>query len=307
MSAFNGPSRSSGSRPIARPTLWLGRDPATAIETDADPVTTSCQPGDRQPCAPGALSLAVTANAALSPDSTPLEGLASTVPQPNLPPRRRIYLMRHGSVDYFRADGSPVPPQGVPLNTSGREQADAAGRAFAAAGARFDKVLTSGLPRTVETAQRVLLAAGSSTEIQHDRLDSIARDDLPRAFNAVFSTEGDVEAHRFLGGESIGELLDRILPAFDELLRDGRWHDLLLVLHGGVNRALLARAITGGRAFFGRIEQAPACINIIDVGANDMVLRGINIAPTQWLHPGDRLTSMEMLLAQYLRQGDQAS
>jgi probable phosphoglycerate mutase len=27
--------------------------------------------------------------------------------------RRRIYLMRHGSVDYFRPDGSAVPPDGV--------------------------------------------------------------------------------------------------------------------------------------------------------------------------------------------------
>ncbi|HEY8972906.1 MAG TPA: histidine phosphatase family protein, partial [Burkholderiaceae bacterium] len=46
------------------------------------------------------------------------------------PARRRLYLMRHGSVDYFKADGTPVPPHTVPLNEAGRAQADAAGALF---------------------------------------------------------------------------------------------------------------------------------------------------------------------------------
>jgi broad specificity phosphatase PhoE len=73
------------------------------------------------------------------------------------------------------------------------------------------------------------------------------------------------------------------------------------VLHGGVNRALISRVLAGSRAFFGRIEQAPACINIIDVGADDLVLRGVNLAPTQWLHERERHTTMEKLLAQFLK------
>ena len=66
------------------------------------------------------------------------------------PKRRRIYLMRHGSVDYFDAEGRPVPPLTVPLNRSGQRQADAAGAVFAQCGVRFDKVITSGLNRTLE-------------------------------------------------------------------------------------------------------------------------------------------------------------
>jgi broad specificity phosphatase PhoE len=226
------------------------------------------------------------------------------------PPRRRIYLMRHGSVDYFRPDGTPVPPQGVALNAKGRDQADAAGSLFAAAGVRFDRVVTSGLPRTVETATRVLAAAGQRPpaevderlqEIRPGRLDTIAREELLQAFLGVFTADEDVEQHRFLGGESIGELLDRALPAWAELLARTDWQCLLLVLHGGVNRALLAHALTGRRSFLGRLEQAPACINIVEVGERDVVLRGTNLAPTQWLHENERWTTMEKLLAQYLR------
>jgi len=227
------------------------------------------------------------------------------------PSRRRIVLMRHGSVDYFRADGSAVPPHTVPLNAAGQAQADAAGALFAAQGLRFDRVVTSGLPRTVQTAQRVLAAAGQATlaveederlqEIRPGRLDAIPRAALVAAFTAVFHHDAEVEHHRFLGGESVGELLDRVLPAFESVLADPRWQQLLLVLHGGVNRALLSYALTGTRGFLGRLEQAPACINLIDVGASDMVLRAVNLAPTAWLHTQDRATTMERLLAQYLR------
>ena len=38
-------------------------------------------------------------------------------------PRRRLYLMRHGSVSYFTPDGKPVPPDTVPLNETGIAQA----------------------------------------------------------------------------------------------------------------------------------------------------------------------------------------
>jgi broad specificity phosphatase PhoE len=224
--------------------------------------------------------------------------------------RRRIVLMRHGSVDYFRSDGSPVPPDTVPLNEIGRTQADAAGALFAASGVRFDRVVASGLPRTVETAQRVLAASAQALpieiepalqEIRGGRLTDIPREQLEAAFTGAFTGHGDVEATRFLGGESIGELLDRVLPAFDALIAREDWDCLLLVLHGGVNRALISRALAGARAFFGRFEQSPACINIIDVGANDLVVRATNLAPTQWLHERERDTTMEKLLAQYLR------
>lgn len=225
------------------------------------------------------------------------------------PQRRRIYLMRHGSVDYFRADGSPVQPHSVPLNETGRAQADAAGALFAECAVRFDKVIASGLERTVETATRVLNAAGQSLPLEHEpaleeirggKLADIPPDDVEAAFLGAFQ-RGE-ESQRFLGGESIGELLDRSLPAFERILDRGDWSTLLLVLHGGVNRALLARAMTGGRGFFGRLEQLPACINIVDVGpAKETIVRAVNLAPTQWLHQHESMTTMEKLLAQYLR------
>ncbi|HEX7639086.1 MAG TPA: histidine phosphatase family protein, partial [Burkholderiaceae bacterium] len=144
-------------------------------------------------------------------------------------------------------------------------------------------------------------------EIRPGRLDALPRDRVHAAFTAAFAAGPDAESHAFLGGETLGAMMDRVLPAFDQLLADPAWRCALLVLHGGVNRALLGRALTGGRAFLERLEQSPACINVLDVGdaaGGDLVVRATNLAPTQWLHERERLTTMEKLLAQYLRLGE---
>jgi broad specificity phosphatase PhoE len=233
----------------------------------------------------------------------------STSSRPPDAPRRRIYLMRHGAVDYIGADGVPVRHDTVALSADGRAQATAAGRVFAEAGVRFDSVLTSGLARTTETAALVLAASGQTLAmLQDERLQEIrpgSFGDMPReqlvpALLKLFNADADLEAHRFIGGESIGEMLDRVLPAFDDLLQRDDWQCLLLVLHGAVNRALIGRAMTGGRAFFGRQEQAPACINVIDVGNSDMVVRTTNLVPADVLQHAERRTTIERLLTQFL-------
>jgi broad specificity phosphatase PhoE len=223
--------------------------------------------------------------------------------------RRRVFLMRHGSVTYFDESGKPFLPESVPLNEQGRAQASAAGQAFAAHDVRFDRVIVSGLPRTVETARRVLAETGQDIaidawpeleEIRGGRLSTIADADLRDAFTGAF--EGMVSADkRFLGGESVGELMDRIHPAIARLRADPDWDTVLLVLHGGVNCAILSLALTGQRMFLGGLAQTAGCINALDVGSGeaDWVVRFVNYAPPAPLHGQSRSTTMEVLFDQY--------
>jgi probable phosphoglycerate mutase len=234
------------------------------------------------------------------------------MPDYQLPKRRRIFLMRHGDVTYFDDSGRAIVPETVHLNANGREQASAAGRIFAEQQVRFDRVIVSGLPRTVETAQRVLSETGQHIELEIEpafeeirggKLGGIAPQDVEAAFLGVF--DGIVpETTRFLGGETIGALFDRVLPAVAALREDSSWDTVLLVLHGGVNRAILSHAITaGGRTFFGHLSQATGCINALDVGTaqRDWVLRTLNYSPPSPLHRDVRNTTMEMLYAQFIQ------
>jgi broad specificity phosphatase PhoE len=229
--------------------------------------------------------------------------------------RRRLYLMRHGAVSYFADDGKPLQPDGVGLNAAGLAQAAAARELLAQV--EFDRVLTSGLRRTNETAGIVAqshkveewpdlreLRGASLAEIPSERLE----EEFVHAFRGIVPND-----RRFLGGETIGALFDRVLPAVERILADDGWDTLLAVLHGAVNRAILSYALTGERMFLGHFEQAPACVNVLDIGARpesasadsgrtdtwgdewpaNAIVRAVNVAPLDLLHTASRLTTME--------------
>jgi broad specificity phosphatase PhoE len=218
--------------------------------------------------------------------------------------RRRVYLMRHGAVSYFGDDGRPAGPDEVSLNDEGRAQVEAA-RALLET-IPFDRVLTSGLPRTVETARIVVPGAEIEEwpelrELRGERLSSIPADELESAF--VHAFRGVVpNDKRFLGGETIGGLFDRVLPALERLVAEPAWDTLLAVLHGGTNRAILSYALTGERMFLGHFEQAPGCVNVLDLGdewPDDSVVQAVNISPLDLLHASTRLTTMEGYWAEF--------
>jgi probable phosphoglycerate mutase len=210
--------------------------------------------------------------------------------------------MRHAEVAYFSDDGTPVNPADVPLTQEGIAQA----RAVAAAldGIELDRVVTSGLPRTLETAGIVAPDAVAESwpelrEIQGGRLSEIPPDVLQHEFVHAFRGVIPNDA-RFLRGESIGELFDRVVPALERLVVDDGWHTALAVLHGGVNRAILSYALTGERMFLGHFEQAPACVNVLDVGeGGEWIVRAVNVAAYDLLHLAHRQTTMERYWAQY--------
>lgn len=216
--------------------------------------------------------------------------------------RRRLYLMRHAHVSYLGESN----PELVHLTAQGREQAEAAGAALA--GLEFDLVVTSSLPRTAETAS--LVAPGHEQEAWPEfaewrggRLSDVEPTELEQLFvGALHAREED---DQFLGGERLGEVLDRVLPAFDRLLAK-QWQTALAVFHGGVNRVLLSHALGGGRSYFGGFEQAPACINVLDSSDAGWIVRTVNYIPYDPLHPA-RTTTMEDLWAELTKWFDDPS
>jgi probable phosphoglycerate mutase len=135
------------------------------------------------------------------------------------------------------------------------------------------------------------LQGGRLSEIPPELLEQ----EFVHAFRGVIPNDS-----RFLRGESIGELFDRVLPALERLVADEDWDTALAVLHGGVNRALLSFALTGERMFLGHFEQAPACLNVLDLGeGGEWIVRAVNVAPYDLLHLAHRSTTMERYWEQY--------
>src|SRR5437762_3159280 len=237
-----------------------------------------------------------------------MEATEKTAP----PARRRIYLVRHGEVSYFDAQGRPYRPRTVPLNAEGRVQAEAAARELARI--PIDRVVSSDLPRCVETAS--ILASGRGglhlethtelREIQPGRLSSLPVDAVQHSFLGAFSSGFNRET-RFLGGETFGSLVDRVLGCFQKLIAEPSWRHLLIVAHGGVNRVLLSHVLGGDLHAFATLEQDAGCINVIDVdGADKFLVRLVNYTPYNTLKAGLETTTMERLYQQYRPQGTTA-
>ena len=188
-------------------------------------------------------------------------------------PRRRIYLMRHAETSYVDDEGNAVPDsRSVPLTERGRSQADDMARVLAPI--RFDRVICSGLPRTRETAERVLAGRNLRVE-ERPALEEI------RPGHAILQSDFDLmrdvayagvragqDGASLLGGEPFTEFRERVVGAIEALLAESGWVTVLLVCHGGTNAMVLTWALGADLPTFGTIEQDSCCVNVIDVDAD---------------------------------------
>ncbi|MEL7486389.1 MAG: histidine phosphatase family protein [Pseudomonadota bacterium] len=225
--------------------------------------------------------------------------------------RRRLFLMRHGHVDYFAPD--LTDPRAVPLTDEGRSQADAARQALA--GQRFDIAVCSGLPRTRQTAEIVLRDRPIAAEIEDvDGLEELksgwlradTREELAARLAFCFDDAAAPGARFLPDGEIFVDAEARIRASIEEIVLQRDWRVALIVAHEGVNRILLGWACGGGLATVRSFEQDLGCINVIDLDVTPAVegdglqieralLKSINITPYDYLKDGLPRTSLEHL------------
>lgn len=158
-----------------------------------------------------------------------------------------LILVRHGETDWNR-DGRWQGHADAPLNNRGREQArtltDELGGEDVAA------VYSSDLSRARETAEIVAAPLGRpvTVDVRLREVDVGGWSGLTTAeIQARFPDEvarwrnGDPR-HTFDGGESYAAMGDRVVAALEEIAARHPDDQVLVVLHGGPIRALLAHA-----------------------------------------------------------------
>ena len=230
---------------------------------------------------------------------------------PGTADRRRIYLMRHGHVDYLSRQ---VLESGtlhqVTLTVRGKSEADAAGKAFAHL--RFDRAICSGLPRTRETAEAVLAHMPDAPVLEVDPglveihggkpSSARSRDELIRTMNSYFERAHEPGATNLEGGEVFADAQARAVGAIERLLHAHDWHTALVVAHEGINRLILSWACGAGLRAMSAFEQDTSCVNILDFDLGGVgnvrraLVKAVNLTPYNYLKHGMNLTSLEAIM-----------
>ncbi len=224
--------------------------------------------------------------------------------------RRRVYLMRHGEVDYFSGDGQPLDPRQLRLTDTGRQQAEAASSVLESIA--FDRVITSGLARATETAEIVLGSREANIEIieafqeiRAGRLRELPEPEIERNIAYAFDNAGEIDS-LFINGERFADFEDRVLNAWHDVLSDLSWDQILIVAHEGVNRVILAWVTSGGRENMRHFEQDAGCYNVVDIDMQaGQVMRSVikshNVTPYNLTKKNMHLSNMEQVYRNYRR------
>ncbi|HPE47228.1 MAG TPA: histidine phosphatase family protein [Hyphomonas sp.] len=229
--------------------------------------------------------------------------------------RRRIYLMRHGFVDYTSPHVRAArDPSVATLTEQGEAEARAAGVALSEV--HFDIALCSGLARTRQTAEIVLAEHPDAPPLEEERrfeevrsgryIDFHSAEHLAATMTFLFEQAGEPDTEFLPGGERFADAMVRILDGLNDLLRRPGWASALVVAHEVVNRMLLASVVGAPLGASAGFEQDTGCINIIDFdlvpdesGERTKIERGmikaVNLTPANYLKNGMNLRSLEAI------------
>ncbi len=182
----------------------------------------------------------------------------------------RLYLVRHGATQ-LTAEDRFSGSVGVDLSDEGRAQAQQL--ATRLADDRLAAVFCSPLSRTMETAGILAAPHGLSPlpfdglrEINHGHWEGLTRQEVEEKFQDEYTAwESDPFTFAPAGGESGISVLARALPVIREIVVKHEGEDILVVSHKATLRLIISSLLGfDARGYRDRLDQAPACLNILD-------------------------------------------
>jgi alpha-ribazole phosphatase/probable phosphoglycerate mutase len=150
-----------------------------------------------------------------------------------------FYFVRHGESE-GNAARVFTGQTDSPLTARGRQQAAAVAEELAKV--KFDRIISSDLSRTRDTAELIAKRRGIPVEIVPELREINVGDRTGTSFDETrglpnWNDDGFVA---WPGGETLDQVLTRTLGAIGRLTRESRGKTILVVGHGGVNRILLS-------------------------------------------------------------------
>jgi broad specificity phosphatase PhoE len=150
-----------------------------------------------------------------------------------------FYFVRHGESE-GNAARVFTGQTDSPLTARGRQQAAAVAAELGKV--KFDRIVSSDLSRTRDTAEVIAKRQGIPVEIVPELREINVGDRTGKSFDETrglpnWKDDGYVA---WPGGETFDQVLTRTLGAIDRLTRESPGKTILVVGHGGVNRILLS-------------------------------------------------------------------
>lgn len=181
----------------------------------------------------------------------------------------RVYLMRHGEV----ANGGERRYNGhidVDITPLGVEQMHRLAERLAEK--PVSAVYSSDLIRSVKGAEIISRRIGLSfTPLRSLRERSVGKwegltaEEIKERFPGEYTAwRADLLNYRPPDGECLLDVRDRILPEYGRLVASHPGQEIAMLLHGGVNRVILADALGLPLTNLFRIDQAFGALNILD-------------------------------------------
>ena len=194
----------------------------------------------------------------------------------------RIVLVRHGQTEWNR-DERFRGRADVPLNATGRMQAEVTGRRVAQQW-RPSAVYSSPLQRALDTAAAIAAPLGLEVQPVAGLVDinygdwqglspAEARAQWPDLVDAWYRTPHLVHIP---GGEDLDTLRRRGLAALQELASRHEGETNAAVGHTVINRVLILGALRLGNDRFWHLHQDTCAINVLEAEAGDFTLVSLN-------------------------------
>jgi broad specificity phosphatase PhoE len=168
-------------------------------------------------------------------------------------PETTLYLVRHGESE-ANATGVFAGQTDSPLTERGRRQAEAVAEALATV--PFDRVISSDLSRTRDTAEAIARRRGLRVEVFPELREIDVGSAAGKSFDEMkglphWTDDGFVQ---WPGGESLEQVLTRVLGCVEGIVVASPGQSVCIVAHGGVTRILVSHYL----GLLPRLDRSPA-------------------------------------------------
>ncbi len=182
----------------------------------------------------------------------------------------RLYLIRHGATP-LSAEDRFSGAENIFLSEHGRAQVQHL--ALRLADSKISAIYASPLDRAMDTGNIIggplrltPIPSEGLREINHGHWEGLSRKEVETAFADEYSAwESDPFTFAPEGGESGISVLARALPVIREIVLNHKDESVAVVSHKATLRIILSSLLGFDmRGYRDRLDQAPACLNIVD-------------------------------------------